>query len=490
MKQDRISIVEKVFTWSKKKPYSIAVYTKEEKLTYSELFCLAYSCSTFLKKSGVEKGDLVVFRANQTINFPILYLGIHLAGAVVVALEKSIPDSKMIEIAKSLNARHIIIDSFGSISESGLFSSIYKNVIAFEKLSNFSILFPSLSDSADVLFTTGTTGLSKGVELSHLSLVATAENLIFGCEYKKDTMIIVPGPLNHANAVRKLFTSLYNGSSIYILSGFTDIAGFFSALSTKNVSISCCLPPAAIRTIFVMTNDKIGEYKNVIDFIESASAPLPEIDKIRLHNLLPNTRLYNNYGSSESASVCMFDYGKHLELVGCIGKPTLNAEILIVDDDRNVIKSSKTKLGYISSRGDMNMTRYINEPKLTEDVLKNGIVYTNDLGYIDNEGYVYIVGRKGDVINVGGLKVSPIEVESAALEFKGVEDCICVGIKDQITGRALKLLIVSKMDIDFLELNKSLSKKLENYKVPKLYERVEKIARTYNGKLDRKYYDE
>ena len=84
------------------------------------------------------------------------------------------------------------------------------------------------------MFTTGTTGSSKGVELSHKALVATAENLIYGCGYKKDTVIIVPGPLNHANAIRKLFTTFVNGSTIYLLNGMTNVKAFFRLLRKRS----------------------------------------------------------------------------------------------------------------------------------------------------------------------------------------------------------------------------------------------------------------
>ena len=479
---ERTPIIQKLFNCAKLNPNKVAIYTAKQTFTYSEMWSCIRKYALYLRESGVNKHDRIVFKASQTVEFAIIYFAIHLVGATAVSLEKTTPNEKVIDIKSQLNATHVIDDVVGDLKRNeilDLISGIDDECAEFT--------FPSLSDSADILFTTGTTGISKGVELSHLALVATAENLICGCGYKENTMIVVPGPLNHANAIRKLFTSMYNGSSIYILPGFTDVAGFFRALSVRNVCVACCLPPAAIRAIFTISKDKIGDYKNIIDFIESASAPLPEVDKVRLHELLPNTRLYNNYGSSESASVCMYDYSKHLDLKGCIGKPAVNAKILIVDDNRKVIDSSEDNLGYISSKGDMNMIGYVNEPELTKEVLNDGIVYTNDLGYIKN-GFVFIVGRKGDVINVGGLKVTPIEVESAALAYPGIDDCICVPVNDQITGCALKLLFVSKTDINIQSFASFLSKKLEGYKVPRYFEKTEKIARTYNGKLDRKHY--
>lgn len=123
-------------------------------------------------------------------------------------------------------------------------------------------------------------------------------------------------------------------------------------------------------------------------------------------------------------------------------------------------------------------------------VFYNGVVYTSDLGYIDEEGFIYVIGRKGDVINVGGLKVSPTEVESVALAYEGIEDCICIAIEDRITTNALKLLVVFQegKELDVKAISSFLAKSLEAYKIPRFYEKVDKVERTYNGKLNRKFY--
>ena len=118
-----------------------------------------------------------------------------------------------------------------------------------------------------------------------------------------------------------------------------------------------------------------------------------------------------------------------------------NSNIFIVDDDKKIIRSSKDNPGLIACDGKVNMRGYHNEPVLTKEVMKDGVVYTNDIGYIEN-GFVYIIGRKGDVINVGGLKVAPTEVENVALDYDGIKDCICIAEEDNIAGNILKMLLV------------------------------------------------
>lgn len=398
----------------------------------------------------------------------------------------------MLDIARQLEADVILASSQMHDDASGILYISADNILerAREQYADDQeLVFPQPEDSADILFTTGTTGKSKGVELTHKALTATAENLIYGCGYQKDTVLIVPGPLNHANAIRKLFTSMVNGNTVYILNGMTNMKSFFDALNYGS-KVACCLPPSSIRMIFTLTKDQIGEYADRIDFIESATAPLPEPDKQKLCELLPGTRLYNNYGSSEAASVCMYDYNQYPGLTGCVGKAMPNSKIIIVDDNRNVIESSPDHMGYIACIGDVNMKGYVNEPALTAEVLVDGIVYTNDIGYIDRDGFVYVSGRKGDVINVGGLKVAPTDVEAAALAYEGIADCICIPVDDPITGKALKLLVVMESGalFDIKDIRNYMITKLENYKVPRYYERVDKVERTYNGKLNRKYY--
>ncbi len=488
----RKSVVKYVSEYAATTPEKVAVIADSQETTYRELFELVRGYCNCLKKAGVKKGNIVVAKASQKLDFVVLYLAVHLAGGIIAPQERNTPSESILEVVKKLSARVIVDDLYPS--QGADYIVLKRNNIieaARENLSDCDTYsFPTENDSADILFTTGTTGQSKGVELSHKALTATAENLIFGCQYQKDTVMIVPGPLNHANAIRKVYTSLVNGSTVYILNGMMNMRNFFTALDYPHGRVACCLPPAAIRTIFQTTQDKIGEYSERIDFIESATAPLPEPDKNKLCSLLPNTRLYNNYGSSEAASVCMYDYNRYRGMAGCVGKAMPNSKIIVVDEEKREIESSKDCLGLLACIGDVNMKGYVNDPEDTADVLINGIVYTSDIGYIDKDGFVYVFGRKGDVINVGGLKVAPTEVESAALGYDGIEDCICIGIDDQIAGKALKLLVVLRdgAEFDRKGLRSFLLSRLERYKVPQYYEQVPRIEKTYNGKLNRKYY--
>jgi len=485
------TIIERIYDTSCVKPDKVAIISCDQEVCYGELFGMINGYCNFLTNIGVKKKERIVIRASQTIDYVVAYFAIHLLGAIVVSVEHNAPEVLLNDIADRMKANVIISKNIryrDIIVESHSILDCAKEYYS-DKLD---IAFPDADSIADIIFTTGTTGESKGVMLTHRALVAIAENLVYGCKYTSDIVIIVPGPLNHSNAIRKLQVSMYCGGAIYLLNGMLNVERFFQALKYPKGKIACCLPPSMVRRIFQMTGNRIGEFENVIDFIESASAPLPEVDKEKLCALLPHSRLYNNYGSTEAASVCMYDYNQFRGLKNCVGKVLPNSRVFIVDDSRKIIKSSYEKVGLIACAGAVNMVGYYDDESATKKVMDVGIVYTNDIGYIDKNGFVYVLGRKDDVINVGGLKVSPAEVENVALKYKGIEECVCLGANHAVYGKVIRLLYVEDKNnkVDVKELSKFMLANVASYMVPQIYEKVSEIKKTYNGKVDRKAYRE
>ena len=150
-----------------------------------------------------------------------------------------------------------------------------------------------------------------------------------------------------------------------------------------------------------------------------------------------------------------------------------------------------TPEGLIACMGPTLMTGYVGDDALTASVLRDGVLYTSDIGEIDDQGMLHLKGRQDDVINVGGFKVAPTEVEDAALAFPNVKDCVCMAVDHPITGKALKLLVVTNGDnpLDKRALAVFLKSRLENYKVPLQYATTDHIERTFNGKINRAHYN-
>jgi acyl-coenzyme A synthetase/AMP-(fatty) acid ligase len=136
------------------------------------------------------------------------------------------------------------------------------------------------------------------------------------------------------------------------------------------------------------------------------------------------------------------------------------------------------------------MSGYVGDEELTRSVLRDGTLYTSDGGEIDAGGNLHIFGRIDDVINVGGYKVSPSEVEDIALKLPEIKDCICIASTHPVLGPILKLLVVldESTPLNKRHIAMHINKYLESYKIPTQYEAVESVKRTYNGKLDRKFY--
>ena len=418
-------------------PDRVAVICGDETVSYATLYQRAEA-----RAATLPHGEVVVFRCSQTIEFLVTYFAIHLAGSVAAPLERDTPEPLFQEITASLVG---------------------------------SVLPP---DSADIHDTTGTTGRSKGVIVSHSTIIADAENLIAGQGFSRDLLFIINGPLNHLGSLSKIFPVVMLGATLYILDGMRDLNAFFQALDYPAPKIATFFVPATTRMLLQFGAERLAHYADKLDFIESGAAPLAHADMLRLCELLPHTRLYNTYASTETGIIATYNFNDGRCLQGCLGRPMPHSRIVITSE------------GLIACQGDTLMSGYVNDPELTASVLRDATLFTSDIGHLDEEGMLRLEGRQGDVINVGGYKVAPTEVEDAALSLPEVKDCICIAVSHPVMGQALKLLVVlaEGHPLNKRQIALALKDRLETYKVPLLYEQVEKIQRTYNGKIDRKYY--
>ncbi len=481
------SIVSAVAKFAEERPDRIAVIANDNEVTYSQLWKEIQGLAKYINSFGFPKGSRIIVKSDSDIWFAVSCFAIQLSGNVHVPLEKTIGVKGIEDVAAQLTPAMVISDTDVEGDFISVNSAEVRNIGEKNYEDSLQYVFPTKDMTCDILFTTGTTGKSKGVVVSHRAVVAVSENVQYGAEIPENNVYLVPAPINHASAIRKLYVSMLTGTTVVLLDGFKDIRKFYNYIEKYGVT-SILMPPAAVRMLLVLSKKQLGKYSGQLHHIHTGSAAFPEADKELLCSILPNTRLYFAYGSSEAGCVSMFDYSQHKGLISCVGKPNKNADIFIVDDDRSEIKSSQSNQGLIAIRGGMTMTEYFNEPELTKEVLVDGVVYTNDIGYIDDEGFVYMLGRRGDVISIGGLKIAPTEVENIALHFPGIAECACFAVEDRMGGCVPKLNIVEEKgaDIDINELKKYMAGYLEAFKVPKLMEKVEEIPKTSNGKINRK----
>ena len=492
------SIIENLAHHAVEHPTKLCLADEKKALSYAEVWQASLGLSEYLKNQGIKKGDMVLVECNQSVDYMICDFAIQLVGAIFVPLEKNPAISRIAEIAEDTEAVLYIGKDLSQEEKEQLPSMAMMNIddvpacagAQNTQKSDESIKFPKSGDTAEILFSTGTTGKSKGIVLTHGNDVAIAENVCCGVKMKADNVEVIPMPTSHSHGLRRTYANMANGSSVVFISKITLLKKMFQMMDEYGAT-SMDLSPSMLSIIFKMSKDRIGEYADRLDYIQLGSAPLPEEDKQHLARLLPNTRLYNFYGSTEAGCSCLLDFNEAPGKKGCIGKPAVNAHFIVVDENRKEIKSSADNLGFLASSGAINMKEYFKAPELTREAMPDGdYIYTKDLGYIDEEGYVYMLGRKDDVINYAGIKISPEELEALIVKNPLIKDCALIPVEDALTGQAPKLFIAleddAKDSFDLKQFKIFLSEVIDANKQPKYIEIIDEIPRTFNGKIRRK----
>ena len=437
--EDIYCIEDYLRQWAEKCPTKTAIICGEKNITYGQLWQQVVKHAKVYRQA---EGRAVIIRSSQSIDFLISYFAAHEAGKAIVPLEADCSDEKFRAIWQEICQCHIP------------------------------------ANVADIIYTTGTTGQQKGIMLSHCAIMANAENLIHAMEFSENLLFIISGPLNHIGSLSKIWPSIIVGATLCITLGIKDMNLFLNAFKLPYPRIATFLVPSSIRMLLQFAQQELTQLADRIDFIETGASPMAQTDMEALCRLLPHTRLYNTYASTETGIICTHDYNSDHCMAGCLGHPMLHSRIFITPE------------GNVACQGDTLMEGYVGDEELTHSVLREGTLLTTDCGHIDEQGRLYLTGRQGDIINVGGYKVNPIEVEDAALSHPAISDCICTAAPHPVLGTVLRLFVAPKENntINKKELAAHMTKKLEHYQVPQLYTITDHIERTYNGKLNRKFY--
>ncbi len=481
------SIVEAVLHYAEVTPDKLCLADDICKVTYKEYAQRIRQLAFVFSKSQIGKGDAVVVEACQSVEYLAIELALQLIGAVFVPVEHNCAFEKICDFASRSEAKAVI-----AVKENNYGRDLF---FTFDSLADASrdgeeytvSQFPDSGDVSEILFSTGTTGREKGIVITHANDVALAENVINGVMMEKDNVEMIPSPMNHSHGLRRYYANMYNGCSVVLLGSIMNVKQFFSNMDTYAVN-SLDLVPTALTVLLKLTKSKLSEYADKIRYIQFGSAPMMESDKALIRSLLPITRLYNFYGSTESGCVCIYEFNRDDEKKNCIGKPACNANIVIVDDNRHPIESNAENTGFLSSSGRMNMLGYWKDEEETARAMADGVVYSNDVAYFDEDGDIILLGRRDDVINVGGNKVSPEEIENVVKKMDVIVDCGVVPVADNNKGQVPKLVVQLKEDAEFdpIAIRSFLSSNLEPYKVPAIIDKIDRIPRSFNGKLLRK----
>lgn len=474
------AIVKSIYEHSKTFPNKTALIATDYTVDYSTFWKLIAAMSQLLKDQGLKKGDRVIVEANHTVEFMVLCYGVHLAGCVHVPVEHAAPADRVSDISKEIEPS-MVLRGEHPLSNFGISLMDLLNVEVKE------IEFPTEDMLQEILFTTGTTGKSKGVMITHYGQMNMCENQNAVLNYSIDNVWLIPTPMNHAAGLRKAHMSMVRGSTTLLMNGFTNLKLFFQNIRDYGVT-SIYLPPAGVHYILMLAGKELAKYDAQLDFLYSSSSALPGGDKEKLIKLLPNVRKFDAYGGSEVGAVCYIDYNAVVGNTKCVGKPNPGVDIYIVDERYQRMENATAENpGIIAIRSNTVTAGYWNEPEMTANAIQDGVIYMTDLGYLE-DGYLYLVGRRDDVINVGGLKIAPTEVEDVAMRHPMVNECVCIPYEDRMVGRVVKMLVCVNEGHTLVpsDLAAFLGEKLEAYKVPKYIEEIREIPRTFNGKIDRK----
>lgn len=477
------TILHYIQKYAQTQPDTMAVCELRKSVTYKEYWSSIRKTAGVLMGMGIRKGDHVMLRCTQNIDYLTVFSALQYMQALVIPVEKSTSAERVLEIGGRVDSECLISDK----EADGISSIKIKDIIARAKDADEADLeLPGENDRSMLLFTTGTTGSSKGVVMLHRGDVGIAGNVIEGTSMKKGNVEIIPMPLNHSFGIRRYQSGMVNGGTVCLMDGMVFI-GTLWKLVEKYGATSMAISPASLGMIFHLSDERIADYADQLDYIQIGSAPLAEADKEKLLRLLPDTRLYNFYGSSEAGCACILEFSGNGNKTGCIGRPTVNSIVRFTDDAGNVVENGSPEApALLSWGGSIVMEGYYNDPDLTAETLVGGYVRTKDLAYLDEDGDCILVGRADDVINYGGSKISPAEIENLALGYEYIDDVAFTSISDPITGELPVILVIQKDGYDEAEFERFLTDRLESYKLPRKYIYVDNIPKTFKGSVLRK----
>lgn len=475
------SIIERIVGYSRIEPDKIALSDGKKEISYEKLVKgILYAKLIIETKYILSKGDLVIIAADKQLEFVSIYFACQLAGVVAVPVAPDINEKRYYLIKNKIHPALVIGFQDADVLTAELLDfNGYISIVDYE-----SITYPSLDDIVNIMFTTGTTGEPKGVLLSQRNIVAAAWNINTFIQNTSDDVEMIALPISHSFGLGRMRCALLNGQTVVMLGSFVNVKRFFRFIEKYKVT-GFGMVPSSWALLKKLSGMKISEYKDQLHYIEIGSAPMPIEEKQELMKALPGTRICMHYGLTEASRSAFMEFHESPDRLMTIGRQSPNMHIVIKDESGKDVLTGQD--GEICVSGDAVMVGYRNLPK--EEYFYGNYFRTGDWGYMDEDGFITLRSRKKELINVGGKKVSPMEVEAVLMAFDFVEDCACIAAMDPdgILGEVVKAYIVTdqpekvKKDI----IDKLIGNQLEGYKHPAEYAVIDKIPKTKSGKVQR-----
>lgn len=480
------SLEQAVFSWAQKNPTKTAIYYKDQRVSYADLALNILKVASVISNNyAVKKGDCIILIADKTPTFIYNYFALHVCGAIAVIIDPEIT-SQRFEMIRTRTSPALI---FGNVTKA-IPQELVTEMVSIEDVDiDFdpeATVFPDLDDIADLLFTTGTTGAPKGIYLTNKNIAAAARNINSFIQNNENDIELLALPVSHSFGLGRIRCVLSAGGSLVLVNGFTNIKGFFRTIEELHVT-GLAFVPSAWAYIMKMSGDKIKNYAGQLRYIEMGSEYMSISDKKHLKELLPHTNICMHYGLTEASRSVFLNFSADVENLDTLGKASPNVEIEIVNDEGAVL--SENEEGEICIKGHHVATNYLGlSSGEVEEFFWQDYIRTGDYGIRLKDDYVKIVGRKKEMINVGGKKVSPIEIEDVLNSIEGISESACIGIPDPngVLGEVVKAFLVGQQsDTDMLLVKNRITTSLESYKWPVEYVWIDAIPKTESGKIKR-----
>ena len=487
------TIVQAVLAHAAEMPEKLAVGFKKIQVTYGELGVQVRAFAQKLQQEfGIQKGDFVMISAVSKPEYIVAYLAVQYLGGVSIPVDKSAKLENILDVYEYAQPKILLAD--GKVLHEKIrvasLKGVYADCLEIPE-EDLTVVYQERAeeDLSEILFTTGTTGKPKGTMLSVANIYASTHNTWKGVGMQEDDVVLLPLPLNHSVGMRVTRTIFYIGATLILQNGFT-----FAQELEKNIEGYHCTGlvsvPASIELVYRQMQDKFANIMGNLRYMEFGAGSLSYDMKKKLVNMLPDTKIVNTWGSTETGGAIFLVVSENPDKLTALGKPIEGVEVKTVDTEGNEITARDIDTaGRMVLRGKMQMMGYYQMPEANAQTLVDGWLYTNDMVYLDEDGYIYMLGRADDIINVGGEKVSPVEVENIAQEFEEIRECACIGVDDPdgILGKVPVLYIVPEGSaVNEEELTKFLAERMERYKLPQRYLNIRELPRNRMKKLDRK----
>ena len=473
-------------------------------ITWSVMDEKANRFANLLISRGIKKGDKVAILLMNCLEWLPIYFGILKTGALAVPLNfRYAPD----EIEYCVNLADVDILVFGpefigrveeiadNISKNRLLFYVGDNCPSFAEdynsmTANCSSMSPNIrltdSDDAAIYFSSGTTGFPKAILHNHESLMHSCRvEQNHHSQTRDDVFLCIP-PLYHTGAKMHWFGSFLAGSKAVLLKG-TKPEYILDAVSQEKCTIVWLLVPWAQDILEAIESGRVNLADYELDqwrLMHIGAQPVPPSLIKKWKEIFPNHQYDTNYGLSESIGPGCVHLGvENIHKVGAIGKAGFGWEVKIIDEQGNTVE--RGGVGELCVKGPGVMTCYYHDEQATNEVLHDGWLYTGDMAQEDEDGFIFLVDRKKDVIISGGENIYPVQIEDFVRTHNAVHDIAVIGLPDKRLGEITCAIIEVKEGMSMTEDDvNELCKQLPRYKRPRQIIFAD-IPRNPTGKIEK-----